>query len=439
MQNFDVIIIGAGSSGIEAALYARKKGLQVALIEKEKWGGNTVHSGGLQAKMLQKHAKIAHEIQKASHWGFEISIFELDYEQLKNKMYSIAMAQANKLYTKLKLAGVHCISGEAFIEDNLTVKVKNQVFSASQIVVATGSKPYIPDIPGLLDRSFLTTNELYKMDKLPNKMTIIGGGITAIETAFSLAPLGIAVTILEKDDDILLQEDPDIRHQLKKQLAQLNVVMLTAQQITEVNASSIRIAGLEIIYENLLIACGRVPQLELVAQLKLQMHEGVIQLNDYFQTSNHRLYIIGSAATPSLSKSKPFISSAKTVVNHIVCAKDENATELKIRLLNSIPEVADFGLNELQAVAAYKDEIKIIRIPINYAIDGIIEESTKCMLKLIVHTEFEEVVGAITIGELSTQIIEKVAMIVRLEGSLEEVLIHVDMELLNDVQQRKIV
>lgn len=439
MQNYDVVIIGAGSGGASAAMYAAKNGLRVALIEEDKWGGTTIHCGSIHARMLQKHAKIVYEVKKASEWGFEISVFDLDYERLRNRMQSTAIAQTNKLYTMLQEVGVTCIQGTATIDEQLIVHVESEGFQATNLIIATGSQPLIPEILGLESVDYLTTNTIYELEELPKKLTIIGGGLTAVETAFSLAPLGTEVTIIEKNEDILIDEDPEIRYQLKKQLAQLDVMMQVNQQITEVTPEHIMIEDLLISHDQVFIACGRQARTEIADFLALKkQQEGTIFVNEFFQTSQPKIYAIGQVCN-SRQFSKTAYSNGIVAVNHILQKPAKETNDVLVRSLNTIPDVASFGLTEEQAIQAYGDNVTSIKLPIHYAVDGLIEDYTKCILKLIVHKEFDEIIGAMAIGEYALQVIEQIAMIVRLEGSLEEALAYIDVELGNYMQQRKIV
>lgn len=439
VQNFDVVIVGAGSGGAGAALYAAKKGLQVVLIEEYKLGGTAIHCGGIQARMLQKHAKILYEIKKSSEWGFEISAFDLDYEKLRNRMQATTLAQTTKLYTLLQEAGVTYVIGTAKIDGNLCVHVAEETYTAPKLILATGSVPKIPEIPGLQQINYMTTDTIYQQDKLPKKLTIIGGGVTAVETAFSLAPLGTEITIIEENEDILMDEDPEIRYQLKKQLAQLNVIMLTNQQISAAYSDHIEIDDLEIQHEQIFLACGRQARTEIVNILALKkQQEGTILVNEFFQTTNPKVYAIGQVCDSKQFLKTTYLNGV-SVIDHILKIAHMPKQELIVRSLNSFPEVAAFGLNESQALETYGENITLFKIPIQYSIDGLLEGDMKCILKLIVHSEFDEIIGAITIGEFANQVIEQIAIIVRLEGSLEEVLTYINFELSNNIEQRKIV
>lgn len=438
MRNYDLAVIGAGSSGISAALYGASKGLRVILIEKNKLGGTTIHSGELHARMLQKHAKIAYEIQKANEWGFEISAFELDFVHLKSRMFALAMTRTNQLFNQLQQHKIQYLVGEAKLDLDGTVLVNDEIIEAKHVLLATGSKPTIPAIPGLESSAYITTDGLYKLDELPKALTIIGGGVTAIETAFSLAPLGTEVTIIEEQENILFDEDKDICHILKKQLAKLNVIMVTNQQVTQINEKSVSLGDYVIAHEELFIACGRSPDHSILNNIAIEMTGERIKVNENFQTSISNTYAVGSLCDQPYAL-KNTVEQAKTIIQHILKIEEKSNASILVRSLNVIPEVATFGLNETQAKNESGEEILTMQITVQNSIDGLIEGEHQCFLKLIVNQEYEEVVGALAIGDHATEILEKIAIIVRLEGSVKEVLECVQHDFMQVIQQRKIV
>ncbi|HEY4531980.1 MAG TPA: FAD-dependent oxidoreductase, partial [Kurthia sp.] len=140
MLKYEVVIIGGGSSGVEAALYAKSQGMKVAIIEKNRWGGRKVHAGLFKAKQLQKCSNIALNFREASKNGFDISSFEVDFPRLQNKIFSNAMTHASRIYSQLKSAGIDCFMGEASIDENKLIQVENQAIRTENIIIATGSK-----------------------------------------------------------------------------------------------------------------------------------------------------------------------------------------------------------------------------------------------------------------------------------------------------------
>lgn len=436
MQNYDLVIVGAGTGGVGAAVHAASNGLSVALIENNQLGGQAIHTGNPEVKLMQRHAKITYEVQKASQWGFEIAEFTLDYQRLKNKMFSIMSEKRRKLQEQLTKYDIQLLVGRATLSEQGHIFVNELQVSAENILLATGTKPVIPTIVGLETTPFITAPEIFSLEELPKTMTIIGGSMTAVEVAFSLAPLGTEITIIEYEEDILLNEDSDLRFSLKRQLAKLNVIMLTAQKHMKLHSNYVEIESGKIAFEKLLIACGRQADFTYIDYASLEMEGGVMKVNDYFQSNIPHIYSLTNEQQLAISP-KASTYRAKQVVNHILRCKEDGAPPIFIRSLNVIPSAASFGLNEVQAKQQYGENVEVLYLTIQNASDRLIIGESNYLLKIIVEKEFNEIVGAITIGDQANEVIEKIAIIVQMEGSLEEVLTYIQQDFTYSIQQRK--
>lgn len=436
VQNYDLVVVGTGSGGISAALYAANNGLKTAIIENTEIGGIAVLSDDLQMKLMQKHAKIASEVQQASEWGFEITEFSLDYNQLKNKLFSFSHEKKSRIDSQLKEHGVIFHLGKASIDEEGTLYVNDIKINTKNTLLASNSQPVIPDILDIEKKDFITISELYILEKIPESLTIIGGGMTAVETAFSLAPLGTVVTIIERNEDILMDEDADVRYVLKKKLAKFNVVMLTNQQFIKVNNNYIELENGEVFYEKLFLACGREIDYSYIYNSKIEIEAGLLKLDEYNQTTLKNIYALSSKYESAISDRAAIIQTKK-IINHIMAVDEKTPEHLLIRSLNVIPAVATFGINEAQARSIYGDEIDILNFTIQNAVEGMIGGESKCHLKLIVQKEFNEILGAVAIGNQATVILEKISIIVHLEGSLEEVILCIQHDFMHILQQKK--
>lgn len=411
MLKYEVAIIGGGSSGVEAALYAKVQGMKVAIIEKKRWGGRKVHAGLFKAKQLQKCSNIALNLHEASKNGFDISSFEVDFPRLQNKIFSNSMTQASRIYSQLKSAGIDCFMGEAIIDENQIIQVENQAIRAENIIIATGSKEKIPPIDGLSTTDYLTMEQLYGLNELPHEMTIIGGGLTAAETALSLAPLGTIVTILENDKDLMLQEDAEVRYMMKKQLAALNVTMLPNQKNIQAMNGKVLIDDIPIHHEHLLIACGTMGNIEIVHDLQVEVENSYIKVDQNNETTERKIYAIGSIAQSNSN-------AAINVIHHILRTPSPHQMAYEVTRIHSSPPILTVGKN----VHEESRQVKILKTTVEMMSEEESFEWCKCMLKISIDREFGEIIGAVLIGKNANEIMTKLMRTIQSEGTIDDFL-----------------
>ncbi|RAC80042.1 dihydrolipoyl dehydrogenase, partial [Burkholderia multivorans] len=190
----------------------------------------------------------------------------------------------------LKKNNVELIQGEAVVKDGLTIEVNQQSLKAKDIILATGSQPFVPPIEGIEDVDYLTTDTFFNLQSLPKRLAVIGGGVIATELASSMADLGVDVTIIEVADDILLTEIEEVREYLKAHLEEQGAHIITQAQIKQVTSSAIQLeTGDAVEFDQLLIATGRKPNTQVVNALNIDMDGPFIQVNAFNQTSNDHI------------------------------------------------------------------------------------------------------------------------------------------------------
>jgi len=411
LLKYEVVIIGGGSSGVEAALYAKSQGMKVAIIEKNRWGGRKVHAGLFKAKQLQKCSNIALNFREASKNGFDISSFEVDFPRLQNKIFSNAMTHASRIYSQLKSAGIDCFMGEASIDENKLIQVENQAIRTENIIIATGSKEKIPLIDGLSTTDYLTMEQLYGLNELPHEMTIIGGGLTAAETALSLAPLGTIVTILENDKDLMLQEDAEVRYIMKKQLAALNVTMLPNQKNIRAMNGKVLIDDIPIHHEYLLIACGTMGNIEIVRDVQVEVANSYIKVNQNNETTEQNIYAVGSVA-------KTCPNAGKKAIHHILRKANLVHSKFEVTRIHSSPPILTVGKNETEL----EGQFDIFKTTVEMMSEEESFEWCKCLVKIFIDREFGEMVGAVMIGKNANELMTKLVRTMQSEGTLDDFL-----------------
>ena len=267
LENFDIAVIGAGPGGYVAAIHAAKKGMKVALVERGKVGGACYNVGCIPSKILLEHSKLMQEIKRGNSWGIETPKVNINFPRLMQRKDAVIAELLANIEEFIANNQIVFYRGEASVAQDLTVTVGTTTFAAKDIILATGSKPFVPPFKGLESSTYYTTDTFFEMTELPKELTIIGGGVIAVEMAFSLAPLGTKVTMLNHSIDVLQTEEPDARPIIRKKMADLDIELVTDFQFEHFNGSEIHTSKGVYTYENLLFATGRRPNLKLQKSL----------------------------------------------------------------------------------------------------------------------------------------------------------------------------
>ena len=206
MRKYNLIVIGAGPGGYVAAIEAAKLGQKVAVIEKEKIGGTCLNVGCIPSKAYLKHASWVTELEEANRFGVYNQLTDIDYTKLVERKNGVVSQLQQGIHYLFNQHKIDYIEGEASLKNSHEVIVNDQLFETDNVLLATGSKPFVPPIPGIESVDYLTTDTFFNLNKLPKKLVIIGGGVIGIELAFAMAPLGTEVTVVEVAPSILMTE-----------------------------------------------------------------------------------------------------------------------------------------------------------------------------------------------------------------------------------------
>ena len=232
-ESYDLIVIGAGPGGYVSAIRAAQLGKKVAVIEKFNAGGTCLNVGCIPSKTLLEHGEKAHSIQVANDWGMTTKELNIDFPKFVQRKKKVVQTLTGGVKQLLKKNKVAYIEGEASISKDLNVKVNNETYQGKDIILATGSKPFVPPIDGLDNIDYETTDTFFDLKQLPKQLAVIGGGVIATELASSMADLGVNVTIVEVADDILLTEIDDTRELLKAHLENQGINIITKAKIKQ--------------------------------------------------------------------------------------------------------------------------------------------------------------------------------------------------------------
>ena len=212
-RRFDanVVVIGAGSAGLVSSIIAAGAKAKVVLIERHRMGGDCLNTGCVPSKALIRSARIADYLKRASEFGIDGATGQVNFRKIMERVQSvIARIEPHDSVERFTSLGVECVSGEAFITSPWSVQVGERSITTRAIVVATGARPFVPPIPGLDQIAYLTSDTLWELRDLPQRLLVLGGGPIGCELAQSFARLGAQVTLVDQAPRIMPREDDDV-------------------------------------------------------------------------------------------------------------------------------------------------------------------------------------------------------------------------------------
>ncbi len=226
--DYNLLVIGAGAGGLVTSYIAAAVKAKVALIEKHKMGGDCLNSGCVPSKALIRSARFAAEQRRADELGFSPSHSRADFAAVMERVASVIKeVEPHDSVERYQGLGVECIAGEARLVSPWEVEVNGQRLASRHIVIATGARPFVPDIPGLADVPYLTSDSLWQLRTPPRRLLVLGGGPIGCELAQSFALLGIPVTLVELSEQLLPREDREVADVLAEQMRRDGVRLLT--------------------------------------------------------------------------------------------------------------------------------------------------------------------------------------------------------------------
>ena len=210
-DRYDLIVIGGGSAGLTAARFARRLGLSVALVERDRIGGDCTWTGCVPSKALLKAAGLAYDMRSASRFGLlPPHNFPVDFSMVMSRVRGVMQAIHDaESPDGLREEGIEVVHGEARFINSHTIRVEESQLAARRFLVCTGASPVIPAIPGLEDIPFSTYETVWELPDLPERLVIAGGGPIGCELAQAFLRLGSSVTLIEAENRLLLQDEPE--------------------------------------------------------------------------------------------------------------------------------------------------------------------------------------------------------------------------------------
>lgn len=412
---YDVIVIGAGSGGLTAAVGFAKAGKRVLLVEREHIGGECTNSGCIPSKALLHHAKTYHQAITLAGKTTATDIYRQEaFAYVRHKINEILEEETPETFEKI---GITVIMGEATFTAPCQVQVGTNVFTYKTAIIATGSSPRLIDIPGLDAGLVLTNTNIFTLERIPDTTLIIGAGPIGLEIGQALALLGSSVTIATIDDEFASLEDPVIRPILHDTFTALGIQIELRAHIRAVEnnvAIFDRKAGdhiedtFNIPFDNILVAIGRTPNLPSdLATAGINTTPYGIQVDSQYRTSNKYVYAIGDVAQ-RLKFTHTADDTARQVVARVLSLGLLRVNNRKAvpKVTYTAPEIAQVGLSWSEAIRKY-DETQLMRIEVPFSANdrAKTDDATHGVLVVIARRLNGVILGAHIIGPAAGELI----------------------------------
>jgi len=363
--DFDVIIIGSGAGGGVAAHILAKKGKKIAIVEKEKYGGECPNYGCVPTKALLKATEAIHEIKAASNFGITVKSISVNYQSMNawraKAVSNTGVTEGKAVYESEKIS---TLDGMAHFLDKWHISVNNNIYSAKKFLIASGTKSFVPPIPGLIDSGYITYREAIDLPTAPKSLFIIGGGAIGCEFAEIFAALGTKVHIAEFAPRLLAKEDQEVGEligalfQQKSISTYINSAVTSVQKYGTQKKVTFNMSGTShsVIVDEVLLTAGKAPNTDLgLENAGVKYSSKGIEVNTQMQTSAKHIYAAGDVTGTYMYTHTASYQSRIAAFNMF--------NKKKVRANYSAVPRCVFVLPEVAAVGMTEEQVKKLKIP----------------------------------------------------------------------------
>jgi dihydrolipoamide dehydrogenase len=402
-------------------------------VEAEQLGGTCLNRGCIPSKTLLHQAGVLDQIRQAQGWGIETGEITFSMAKMIARKNQVIQRLRTGIASLLKAGRIELLSGwgEVQADRSITVRLpegKTERVQASSIILATGSSPAVPPIPGLEEVPYYTSDTIFDMEQLPSTLAILGGGFIGVEFACIFASLGVEVTLIEMAERLIPGEDEDASAALTKSLRKKGVKVLAGWKVASLrrNGGVIRLQAAEptgIVQtfeaEALLVATGRKPNTSSFASLGLAMNGSFVQVNEYLETSIPGIYAAGDVIG---GWQLAHVASAEGLVAAINAAGGREKVNYKAvpRCVYTDPEIASTGMSEAEARARGYAVKTVIYQHIGNG-KALAADDHHGFTKLIAEEKYGEVLGMVLVGPHVTEMISTGTAFLMMEATVDEV------------------
>ncbi len=446
-NDFDLVVLGAGTGGYGAAFRASQLGLRVALVDEDKLGGTCLHRGCIPTKALLESAAFNERLRHAGDFGLRLGgEVEVDYAQIAKRRDQVVNRMWKGVQGLVRKYDVTWVQGRGRLEGGTKVRVLQagedgtpgaggeRILNATDVILATGSR--VKSLPGIVPdgRRIVTSDDVLRMDSMPASVIVIGAGAVGVEFASMYHDLGATVTLLEYLPAIVPLEDREVSRELERTFARRGITVMTSARFDAASVvagdAGVRITvgpegkdATEISAEMLLVATGRATNVEDVGleTTSAEIDRGIVKVDGRMRTKEPHLYAIGDIVGGLMlahTAAHEGIIAAHTIagdpdVHPMDYVKQPRATYCR-------PEIASVGLTEQQCEERGL-AVKTAKVPFQAVGKAIIGGEYEGFAKIIGHRETDETLGVHLIGPHATDLIAEASLALSLEAAPWEI------------------
>lgn len=421
-EHYDLISIGAGSGGLACARRAAQQGARAAVIDYGPLGGTCVNVGCVPKKVMWYAEDMAHGVDHAADYGFDLRVEGHDWSRLKAGRDAY-IKRLNGIYARnLDADGVELIEGTARFAENRRIEVGKREFTADHVVIATGGYPAFPDIPGT--ELGISSDGFFELEELPERVAVVGSGYIAVELAGVLNGLGAKVTHLVRRDGILRDFDGTLREVLTDEMQNHGIDLHThavPKELRRADGGKLELetenGGIHGGLDAVLWAIGRRPNIERLNldATDVTLEKGFVQVDEWQDTGADGVHALGDV-TGRAALTPVAIAAGRRLADRLFGGKTDSKLDYENipTVVFSHPVLGTVGLSEEAARAEYGDAVRVYQskfVPMVYALS---DRKPKAAVKLVCIGDDERIVGAHMIGPGSDEMLQGFAVAVKM-------------------------
>lgn len=428
IEQYDLIIVGSGSGNSIPEFLSDWK---IAIVERDTFGGTCLNRGCIPSKMFVLPADIAEESRHSRRLGVDVRFHGADWVAIRDRVFGRIdpIAEGGRHYRATGSPNITLIEGTArFIEEGV-LDVEGDRISAPHILVAAGSRPVIPPIPGLVETGFHTSDSIMRLDALPDRLGIIGGGYIAVEMGHVFAGLGSNVSLFNRSEVLLRAQDEEISARFTEVFGQRLRVDLHLRHLPNKierrgDAIVIHCHGEEVEVDELLVATGREPNSDLLDADRGGLtchHHGTIAVDEHMRTDVEGVWAIGDIANDFQLK---HVANHEATVAFWNIAHPDDLKSINYKAVPaavfSNPQVASVGLTEQEARESGRDFVVGRRDYAGTAYGWALADDTS-FAKVLVDRETGLIIGAHIIGPQAATLIQPMIQAIQFDQTAADV------------------
>jgi len=421
--DYDLIALGAGSGGLSVVERAASYGQRCAVIERGKMGGTCVNVGCVPKKIMWFGANLADMIEDAEAYGYDLTRNGFDWSRLVAKREKYIDGINNWYHGYLKDLGIDEIEGEASFVDANTVAVDGKNYSARDIVIATGTQPTLPDVPGI--EHAITSDGFFALQQQPARVAIVGSGYIAVELAGVLNALGSQVSLFLRKQHVLAEFDSLLQTTLLERLAESGIELRMQCQLTAITRNEsgsldlddnqdVGLAGVD----QVIYAIGRSPE---TGTLKLEnagmatTSRGYIETDLYQRTNQPNIFALGDI-TGRAALTPVAIAAGRRLADRLYDQQSDRHLDYELipTVVFSHPPIATIGATEEAARAEYGDRVRVYQTRFTAMYNAISGHDIPTAMKLVCLDAEEKVIGCHMIGPAVDEMLQGFAVAIRM-------------------------